>query len=360
MTVVAVELGVSYKTVQKAVRELGLSVQKSRPRPVYSAELRAAAVKRYLAGESTGEIARSLGASDTWVQSQLSLAGVDCRTRGPLLCKDEEIESRYRSGESSSEIAAALGVSDVAVLLRLRSMGVALRPAGWAIRRGSIRHDAFADDSDPEAAYWAGFLMADGCVAATGRVTVSLKYDDHGHIQKWLDFLGSGQTPIRRNDTKARAQISSRQIADDLARHGVVPRKTYRGLPTSEMMASSPAFWRGMVDGDGTITWPRGKHGPALHLCGSDAVVSQFAAFLALHLQGKPPRVVNVSSTPVIRQVKVEGVRAREAIALLWEGVRLDDGDGGGPALERKKERARTAMHWRTRTEDAAEALSSS
>jgi hypothetical protein len=59
--------------------------------------------------------------------------------------------------------------------------------------------------------------MADGCVATTGRVTLVLKSDDHGHIQKWLDFLGSSETPVRRDATRACAQISSRRIADDLA-----------------------------------------------------------------------------------------------------------------------------------------------
>jgi hypothetical protein len=79
--------------------------------------------------------------------------------------------------------------------------------------------------------------------------------------------------------------------------------------------------------------------------------MTQFATFLGRHIRGNPPRVVNVSGTEIIRQVKVEGVRAREAITLLWKGVVPDDLDAGAPALARKVDRALTAMKWRPRTE---------
>jgi transposase-like protein len=349
LTVVASELGVSYKAAQNTVRELGLSVETRRPRPSYPPELRQQAVARYVAGQSTGEIARLLRVSDTWVQSQLSNAGIDARASGKVLDRDDDIRERYAAGDSSAQIARDLGVSDVTVLNHLRRMKVSTRPAGWAVRRVPIRHDAFADDLDPRASYWAGFLMADGCVAMTGRVTLVLKAGDEGHIQKWLDFLGSSETPVRIDGRRARAQISSRRIADDLARHGIVPRKTYQGIPTSDVMAASPAFWRGMVDGDGGITWPKGKHGPSLSLCGSHAVMSQFARFLVQNIGGREPRVLDVPRTDVINRVQLEGVRAREAVTLLWEGVLGNGGDA--PALARKVPRAITAMGWRTGTE---------
>ncbi|GAB3259731.1 hypothetical protein [Kineosporia babensis] len=211
---------------------------------------------------------------------------------------------------------------------------------------------------EDDAAYWAGFLMADGTISTTNRITLSLAAKDEGHIAAWLEFLGCLQVKIRiesvrfSNDApekmKARAQVSSRQLAEDLARHGIVHRKSSAGLPASASLAENAAFWRGMIDGDGTLGLPKGKHGPILMLVGSLAVMEQFADFLHHVIGGKKPNVLAVHGTSVIVQVRVNGVRTREAIHVLWDGV-FDARQS--PALDRKSQRASEAMTWRTRTE---------
>jgi hypothetical protein len=106
-----------------------------------------------------------------------------------------------------------------------------------------------------------------------------------------------------------------------------------------------------MIDGDGTIMLPKGKHGPVLSLVGSEAVMHQFAAFLesALILT-KRPRVYLPHRQTVMYEVKKEGVAAREAIALLWHDV-YSQGTTKAPALERKLSRVAAALNWSTRTE---------
>lgn len=363
MTAVAAHLAVSYKTVQNARKALGLRVNTKRARPIYPPELRAEVVRRYLAGESTGQVARSVGVSDSWVQAQLRVEGVEVRPTGKLAGRTQEIADRYTRGESSGQIAAALGVADTAVLARIR--GIPRREPGWAARLVPVDHDAFSNPTAPATAYWLGFLMADGCVYDTGRVTLALQDRDRGHVQAWLDFMGSTDAKLQpqpagpsRSHPAVRAQVSSRRVVEDLKKHGVVPRKTHAGVAASSDVANQPAFWRGMVDGDGTIGIARGKHGPVLSLCGSPVVMNQFADFLANSIEGfRRPNVLVRKQSPVIRIVQMNGVRARQAVALLWEGVDLDSttscrgGFSEHPCLERKVPRVRAALGWRTRTE---------
>lgn len=355
LTEAAVVLGVSYKTVQKAAAELGLRAA-NRARPQYTDLQRQQAVQAYVDGQSTGEVARSMGVSDTWVQAQLKRAGVQVRTRGLPTQSSADIAARYVAGESTGNIARDLGLSDVAVCLHLRRHGVPVRPGGWATRIYPLLDAAF-DQVTEASAYWAGFLMADGCVSDAGRITLALQVGDVDHVRAWLGFLGSPDRPVSLTENKARAQVSSPRITAALAMHGVVPRKTNRGLPASKQLALHPAFWRGMVDGDGTISFPKGKHGPAVGLVGSAVLMNQYADFLRdAVLDGFRPRVLAVSGTEVIKQVKVEGRRARAVVATLWSGVDLngdavDHGPTSAPALDRKLPRARAALAWLTWTE---------
>ena len=361
----AAALGVSYKTVNHAARALNLRAA-NRPRPVYNDQMRDEAVARYQAGESSGQISRSLGTSDAWVLAQVKRAGVTARPTGALAGMSRMIADRYEAGESTGDIAAALGVTDTAISQHLAAAGVGVRRAGWARRLYPLRDDAFgfaagADDDngrpvwEPSAAYWAGFLMADGTVADSGRITIALAGVDREHIQAWLTFLGCPKVGIRDEEVRtgdkiyarARAQVSSRQLSTDLARNGIIPRKSQADQPVSDGLARQPSFWRGMIDGDGTITLPKGKHGPCLILVGNRSLMNQYVEFVHPIIAGRRPSVLDLSSTDAIVQVRVEGVRARRAIDVLWEGV----DEESAPALARKLPRVRQALVWRTRTE---------
>src|SRR5882757_9667965 len=77
----------------------------------------------------------------------------------------------YASGESTAKIGQRLQVSDSSVNIYLHRLGVVLR--GPRPKR-QIRHDAFGELT-PDAAYWIGFLFADGSVGRgerLGRVSI--------------------------------------------------------------------------------------------------------------------------------------------------------------------------------------------
>jgi hypothetical protein len=141
-----------------------------------------------------------------------------------------------------------------------------------------------------EAAYWTGFLMADGCVhhAEGGKayITLSLQARDRKHVEKFREFLKSGHKLGRiivNGRSYYRVGLRSDKIAADLAKYGVVPRKSLTAKAL--LLENNKHFWRGALDGDGTVILPtKSRHRPILSLVGSRNLVSQFADYVSRFL----------------------------------------------------------------------------
>ena len=99
----------------------------------------------------------------------------------------------YAAGESTPKIGRLLQLSPATVNYWLRRSGVTLRGPRKASTRCQVRHDAF-DEIIPDAAYWIGFLFADGSVSnygGLGSVSVRLSERDRNQLVKLRAFLGS-------------------------------------------------------------------------------------------------------------------------------------------------------------------------
>jgi hypothetical protein len=229
----------------------------------------------------------------------------------------------YRNGVGRNQLAARFAVPRKTVSSRLRAAGITLRPSA-EVCKANLRHDAFANaEDDPEAAYWVGMLMADGCVS-TGRgrssyVILALTAADSHHVRRFVRFLKSACTvsiiPSRQLASghtckaTARTAVSSKQLVADLARYGVVPAKS-ASAQVAPSLANNPHFWRGVVDGDGSLRLDRRRSyaRPVLQLVGSEALMYQFAEFAGRVAQAsaKPHRHksiwgVGITSAPAQR-----------------------------------------------------------
>jgi intein-encoded DNA endonuclease-like protein len=92
----------------------------------------------------------------------------------------------YASGETTVQIGERLQVSPTTVNRWLHRCGITLRGPRETSTRCQLRHDAF-DELTPSAAYWIGFLFADGSVRRCGQSgTVGLRVSerDKDHIVK--------------------------------------------------------------------------------------------------------------------------------------------------------------------------------
>lgn len=257
----------------------------------------------------------------------------------------------YAEGLSSQQIAARLGVAAPSIQAVLNRRGVTMRDARARQVRCALRHDAFAGLTN-EALYWCGFIFTDGCVTvrpglAAAKISVEITASDYRHIVKLRDFLGSTHairsrparpvhSPSNGKTYTGRPQCSlavqSDEIGDQLLFLG-----RYED-PLSPVLAASRDFWRGTVDGDGTVGLYRDHRRPAapaypfITLYGQRRLVDPYVAFLAANgITGRG--VYPVSS---LFQSPATGQPARQIIALLYEGATV--------ALDRKAATARMIL----------------
>lgn len=164
-----------------------------------------------------------------------------------------------------------------------------------AARPAACDNPSYFDVIDtPDKAYWLGFIATDGCVTGFSsgslRLQVKLARRDRDHLVLLHKAL-KAKRPIRDREewsqppgtTERKARpcsvltVSSHQIVHALVSHGITPRKTNDLKPWEGPADLVPHYWRGVIDGDGTITIS--PEGIRVGLAGSKAVVESFLAW---------------------------------------------------------------------------------
>lgn len=219
--------------------------------------------------------------------------------------QQKEAAARYENGETTVEIAKAYGVCANAICNAIRKQGGGVRDRSLRARKYQYRPDAF-DEESPEAAYWIGFLFADGSVPKYPDrevLSVGLRASDREHLEKLQHFICSNH-PLYETTSKMRGKthkgirltLVAPELVRSLRRHGMV-LSLNRVAPS--FLTRSKDFWRGMVDGDGHICrYSKAHHGRRkidyeIGLCGGLGLMEQFLAFLRLNDLG-----LNTSITP--------------------------------------------------------------
>lgn len=194
--------------------------------------------------------------------------------------KVEEICDRYKEGEHGTSIAQDFDIHWSHLYKLLRRNGVETRD-----RRADVDDSAFTN-LDPDTSYWIGFIGADGHIKYTddetrqSSVAIQLSDVDLGHLKKlkcFLDYKGNIHTDGKPRD-KATLELTSDRIVNDLIKWNVTPRKSKTFKPHTELRENRH-FWRGMVDGDGSITFTKTQNTPRLSLCGSKYTARYFQSF---------------------------------------------------------------------------------
>jgi len=162
----------------------------------------------------------------------------------------------YASGETTVQIGQYLQVSPSTVNYWLHRCGVTLRGPRETSTKCKLRHDAL-DELTPNAAYWIGFLFADGSVGyrgQSGKVGLRVSERDKDHIVKLRAFLGSthaisagpaGNYGGYASRPSVHFTVTSARLAERLLTLG-----RYEG-PIDDTLIRSRDFWRGVTDGDG-------------------------------------------------------------------------------------------------------------
>lgn len=236
-----------------------------------------------------------------------------------------EAQKRYAAGERSGLIAADFGVTSGAITYLAKRSGIDTKRTS---RRIPLRQEAF-DVLTAEAKYWLGLLTADGH-ANRRVVSLGLRLPDIAHLQRFKAFLGYGgsfriidPSIVTKNATGfASITFDSPYMVRRLQALGVTHPKSTRSVNAE--LQESRDFWRGVVDGDGTVGSyklgnPR-KEYPHLSLCGSREIIESFLIFCAGIVEIKS-RALKASSGNIF----VTAIRGKRALSIMR--VLYQDGD---------------------------------
>jgi hypothetical protein len=235
----------------------------------------------------------------------------------------------YASGQSTVQIAPRFQVSVSTINNLLHRRNVVLRCVRDTSTKYQLRHDAF-DELTPDAAYWIGFLFADGSVFGRGKsacVQARLSERDREHLVKLRGFLGSnhkiGVAPAGnyggyRSKPSVRLSVTSGRLA-----HRLLSLGRYEG-PIDGTLMRSRDFWRGVVDGDGSLGLLATGYA-YFELVGSCRLLEAFLDFLQRNGLGAR---MTIRPDKTIFQIATAGHTAERISSFLYENATV--------ALDRK------------------------
>ena len=191
---------------------------------------------------------------------------------------------------------------------------------------------AFAEPLSPEAKYWVGFLLADGCISNNKgypQISLGLKFEDAEHVRKFARFVGVLEESVIAFDSfnnfgrnhGVKLSFTGKGLIPQLAKYGVVPRKT-KTAAVPPTLGQDPDFWRGLIDGDGSIRRDRGYN--YIQLDGTFAIVEGFSD-VCYAITGLRPAIIPHAS---IFRAGLNSAKATKLLKWLYYP--------GAVALERK------------------------
>jgi hypothetical protein len=211
------------------------------------------------------------------------------KTRRPWTPEQDAYLAAHYTHSPIQELVTTLGHTILGIHRRARFLGL-LRARTVATQ--AIRHDYFSVLDAPIKADILGLLAADGSVSSDEpRIRLALHTKDSCLVEMVRDELAP-QTPLRSKGFAVQLGISSPQLVTDLARYGVVPRKSYC-LEWPELLPPVRhwAFLLGYFDGDGSlVTMPRssGAYAPQWSLYGLAGFLNAAATVIEQHTGVRP------------------------------------------------------------------------
>jgi hypothetical protein len=252
------------------------------------------------------------------------------------IAQKEEMTRLYLAGYTMEEAGKAVGHDKYACYRAMKALGVKARDASTVQQLHPLNCDFFDEIKTEEQAYWLGFIAADGNVCGN-LFQIDLAVADRPHLVKLKVAIGSGHPIVdrlnrRTNTIQSRFAVSNQRLVSGLHKSGIHPRKTADFTPPSLLPELQRHFWRGMVDGDGSVYESKGKW--YVSLTGTKNTCEVFAAWVKSFVNTKTSVL---PGNGVVWQITFSGVSLPQKIAQALYGDCT-------VALERKLERYRQLM----------------
>lgn len=217
------------------------------------------------------------------------------------------ISDLYKQGLSARSIKGYVPYTEHTILKYLRKNGIPIRSkAGY---RKPFYENYFHDIDTQTKAYLLGYFVADGNVGKRLNSQPVIRMDLKASDRKILELLkNEWDTDIEIKDSHHGCQVlrvHSQKMFDDLAKYGVVPRKTGIEKFPKEFLKDEmiPHFIRGFFDGDGWVTITHHGNRPQtlnLGFCGNQKMLEDIRDYLQEHLGTFHIKVVNRKSYAVL------------------------------------------------------------
>ena len=177
----------------------------------------------------------------------------------------------------------------------------------------------FENINSEESAYFLGLLISDGNVFKdnSGRqasISITLDLKDEYMLKKFKEIVNSNTSVSHDGRGCGQIAVRSNLMANDLAKYGVVPRKSYNTYLPQIPDEWMPHLIRGIFDGDGSISAKLNPKEPnrfyhAISFCGTHQLMADISDYIfkELHLKRKPN--VYDYSDKSLSEIKIRNIK---------------------------------------------------
>lgn len=260
----------------------------------------------------------------------------------------EEVTSKvimmYKEQPSLRRIQKELNLTQKVVKRTLIENGITLivDNRDRSLNRGFKPNlEAFTDFTDEKQLYYYGLLLADGNLHKNV-VSIILKYCDATILEPLAEYFGEGYTvqkKVVRGEDYARLAISHYRVTENLVKQGFEPAKSMKERIPNFYDGSYTMrhFWRGFVDGDGTVRFPNNIRD--VRLLGSKEIIDVFISFVEMYGNCAKRSAVKHPVTKDCYTIQYNGKDASEIAYILYHDCNI--------ALERKWIKAKELIKFR-------------
>lgn len=176
---------------------------------------------------------------------------------------DEQIQYLINNYKDMTykELSNKLDKSKSAIDIKINRLG--LKKSNY-----NYNYSFFNEINSESKAYWLGFIAADGCVSVNEKtnsceISIQLQATDVNHLKKFNKAINGNVQPTfykqlcnlnNKYETCCRFRLYNQEMANDLIKHNVVPRKSLTlKFPMTINDEYIRHFIRGYFDGNGCI-----------------------------------------------------------------------------------------------------------
>jgi intein/homing endonuclease len=245
--------------------------------------------------------------------------------------QEQLIIKLHAEGLSPTKIGKKLGTYNTTIRRILLRNNITLKNSAEAL--SIMKSNSFADLSNPDTFYWLGLLATDGCVTKINTVILDLKAEDKHILESYVKYLNS---PVKIVTTthytgikSFRVGFSDKNIRETLESYGISKRKT---LTLDFKLNINFDFLRGLIDGDGCVSFMNNKKGIRLQIASaSDVFINQIQSFLID--KGFSP-IISINTKGRKNKLYILSIYKQQELYNLYQCMYYKD---GLPYLHRKR-----------------------